>query len=317
MKLIETTNVHLFINDAPVLSDINLSLEKGEIYGILGPEKAGKTMLARLLCGLVHGKTGSVQFRGTALEQLEKSEKRKIACIPQAHAFYGDLSVKNNIRFFASLYGMKRKELREACEKTLDLCKLRSDRNRRAARLSPGKKALLNIACGLAHGPELLVIDQQTAGLLPEERQTIVSLVRNIAKKKTTLICISSLPDEIEACCNRIGILAYGRLVAEGTADELKDRVSGHSLARIWPVHMSGPSSTDIKKIEGVINVSQKMDHVQVEFRKGFSCIENIVECFSRKKNSILKIETDTIELDQVYEALLGESIRGIQTKYE
>ncbi|MDO5090830.1 MAG: ABC transporter ATP-binding protein [Cardiobacteriaceae bacterium] len=203
---------------APALTDINLHIAPGEALGLLGPNGAGKTTLMSLLAGLQSVQQGEVLFEGTPLARLPRAARQKIALVPQDFAFYPQLTVWDNLRFFASLYDLRDDgHLRQLLART----DLTDHRHKRAAQLSGGLKRRLNVAIGLVNRPRLLFLDEITVGIDPASRAFILDSVAALRREGVTILYTSHYLQEIEQLCDRLALLSHGRLVFAGTLADL------------------------------------------------------------------------------------------------
>lgn len=200
---------------------ISLEIKKGEIFGLLGPNGAGKSTTMNMICSLVKPTTGKINIFGYDNKKDMGKIKEKLGYIPQDLAIHGNLKAWENIEFFAGLYGLKGKVLREAVEEALEFVGLTEYRNGFAKNFSGGMKRRLNIACAIAHKPELLIFDEPTVGIDPQSRNFILEKIKQINKQGATIIYTSHYMEEVEALCNRIAIMDQGRIIALGTKQEL------------------------------------------------------------------------------------------------
>lgn len=210
------------------LQDVSLTIAPGEIYGLLGPNGAGKTTTINLLCNLLRPDQGQILING---EPPSERTKSLIGVAPQESLLYRSLTCQENLKFFASLYGLRGRHRQQRVEHCLAAVGL-SDRARQLVEtLSGGMQRRLSLAIALIHQPKLVVLDEPTTGLDVEARYEIWQLIRSLGEAGTTVLLTTHLLDEAERLCYRIGILKQGRLLAEGTLAELRQRISAHEIA--------------------------------------------------------------------------------------
>ncbi len=202
-----------------VIDDISVAIEQGMSYGLLGPNGAGKTTLIRLMVGLLKPSSGSIKCLGkTASRELA----RQIGYMPQLPALYSELSVRQNIDFFARIYGMKnKKERSQRVDEVIELVDLCQKRNAYVNQLSGGMKQRVSLACAIVHRPPLIFLDEPTVGLDPELRVHFWNYFEELTKSGSTLI-ISSHTFDDAAHCNKLAFMRLGKIVAEGSPAELK-----------------------------------------------------------------------------------------------
>lgn len=202
----------------PALSNINFHIRQGESLGLLGPNGAGKTTLMSLLTGLQPVQQGQILFEGEPLNKLKKHQRHQISLVPQDFAFYPLLSVWQNLKFFASLYGVKDKEYLQQLMEKVDLGE---HKNKLAKHLSGGLKRRLNFAIGLINRPSVIFLDEITVGIDPESRRFILDTVAELVEQGITVIYTSHYLQEIEQLCQNLVVLHRGNMVYEGKVKDI------------------------------------------------------------------------------------------------
>jgi len=202
-----------------VLDDINLEVWPGEIFGLLGPSGSGKTTLVKLIAGIDEPTSGQVVVNGNRMPRL--SMMRQIGYMAQADALYTELTAKENLDFFASLFSLSGKEKKQRIETVVTLVNLTDDMKKRVSAFSGGMKRRLSLAIALLHRPSVLILDEPTVGIDPVLRMSIWSELRKTSENGTTIIVTTHVMDEAEKC-HRLGMIRDGRLIAVGTPSELK-----------------------------------------------------------------------------------------------
>jgi ABC-2 type transport system ATP-binding protein len=208
----------------PVIRDLWLSVPRGTVYGLLGPSGSGKTTLLRVLATLHPASSGSIRLDGIdSLRNLRKVRGR-IGYVPERGGYYGDLTVREYLDFYASLFGVPARRRRQWGEELLELFRLSDSRDRPVERLSRGARQRLAIARALVHDPAILLLDEPTAGLDPISRLELREILVELARLGKTVLLASNLVSELEGICTHAGIMLRGRLVAGG---DVTDLVSG------------------------------------------------------------------------------------------
>lgn len=202
----------------PALVDLTLHIPAGETIGLLGANGAGKTTLMSLLAGLIPAQHGALTLRGTPYAQLTREQRQRFALVPQDFAFYPQLTVWDNLRYFAALY-----DLRDTAHlrQILTQCELDAHSHKRAAHLSGGQKRRLNFAIGLINRPDILFLDEITVGIDPPSRAFILDRVQTLGKQGVTILYTSHYLQEIEQLCRHLIVLERGRLRHQGRLHDI------------------------------------------------------------------------------------------------
>lgn len=202
-----------------VLDQVSISVRKGEIYGLLGPSGSGKTTLVRLITGLDIPREGAVTLLGEPMPRL--SLLSRIGYMAQSDALYGELTGRENLAFFASLYGLKGEALNRRIREVTELVKLSGDLKKPVALYSGGMKRRLSLAVALMHEPEVLVLDEPTVGIDPVLRKSVWAELEGLRRRGVTILVTTHVMDEAEKC-DRLAMIRDGKAIAEGSPDELK-----------------------------------------------------------------------------------------------
>ena len=208
--------------DIKALNGVSLQVRRGEIYGLLGPNGAGKTTLIRCIVGLVAPGSGTVTVLGKKLPNLDVL--RGVGYMTQAAALYPGLSVEENVKFFAAIYGVE-----GGVKDALEFVDLYQRRGSVVSSLSGGMRQRCSLACALVHRPQLLLLDEPTVGVDPQLRVQFWEQFRRMAADGTTIIVSSHVMDEAERC-QRLGLIQYGRVLAEGSPSEVRARAGTQNL---------------------------------------------------------------------------------------
>jgi ABC-2 type transport system ATP-binding protein len=220
---------HLRKSFGPVLavSDVSFSVSPGELVGLLGPNGAGKTTTVSMIAGLVPPDQGEVLVGGARLAGDTDPKKRRIGLVPQDLALYDELSARANLRFFGALYGLAGAALDDAIRTTLELVGLGERVNDRVKTYSGGMKRRLNLAAGLLHDPDILLLDEPTVGVDPQSRNAIFDNLEALKRRGKALIYTTHYMEEVERLADRIVVMDHGTIIAEDTLAGLQSRVAG------------------------------------------------------------------------------------------
>jgi ABC-2 type transport system ATP-binding protein len=205
------------------VNDISFDVVKGEIFGFLGPNGAGKSTTIRMLCGVLASTSGQAKVVGYDINAEPESVKQKIGYMSQKFSLYEDLSVNENIEFYAGIYNIKKNEIPKVKEKILHLTNLTDRDKMLAGDLPLGLKQRLALGCAIVHQPPVVFLDEPTSGVDPISRRQFWDLIRSMSQSGTTIFVTTHFMDEAEYC-NHIAFIAGGRLINLGTPTELKLR---------------------------------------------------------------------------------------------
>ena len=207
--------------DVTAVSELSLDIEQGDIFGCLGPNGSGKTTLIRMLCGLLRPSSGTATVLGYDVFRESEAIKRSIGYMSQQFSLYADLSVIENLNFYARIYGIPRAERDARIEEVIEIVGIGDYRKRLAGKLSGGWKQRLALACSLVHRPRLMFLDEPTAGIDPVARRDLWNLLFDLAGRGVTFFVTTHYMDEAERC-SHIGYMYYSKLIVCGTPAELK-----------------------------------------------------------------------------------------------
>lgn len=204
---------------------LSLSIRPGEVFGLLGPNGSGKTTTIDCILQLLTYDKGGIELFGEPMSPTSYALKRRVGVVPQNIAVFDELTVRENIDFFCGLYVADRAERARCVDAAVDFCGLGEFVSWRPRKLSGGLLRRLNIACGIAHRPDLAFFDEPTVAVDAQSRAQILSGIRSMNEAGTTVVYTSHYMEEVEELCSRVAILDHGRIIAQGTVDELKAQV--------------------------------------------------------------------------------------------
>ncbi|NSW51218.1 MAG: ABC transporter ATP-binding protein [Anaerolineae bacterium] len=209
------------------VQDVNFHIPEGEIFGLLGPNGAGKTTTIRMLCGILPPSRGEATVLGFNVRSHPEQVKKRIGYMSQLFSLYNDLTVEENIRFYASIYGLQSKVQNGRVEELLKEVDLAAFRRERTANLSGAWRQRLALACAIAHRPRMLFLDEATAGVDPLARKEFWDLIYRMASQGVSILATTHYMDEAEYC-NMIGMMHEGSLIALDTPDAMRARIGGN-----------------------------------------------------------------------------------------
>lgn len=227
--VIEASGLRRTFGKTVAVDDLNLSVNRGEIFGLVGPDGAGKTTTLRLLAAIMDPDRGGARVAGFDTVRESEAIKARIGYMAQAFSLYRDLSVIENINFFADVFGVYGKVRRERIERLLAFASLGPFRKRRAGQLSGGMQKKLGLACTLIHEPEILYLDEPTTGVDPVSRREFWDILTSLHVQGVTILVSTPYMDEAERC-SRIGLMVDGQIIEQGTPAAIRRQVPGEVL---------------------------------------------------------------------------------------
>lgn len=230
MNLLEAQRLSKAFGPVRAVEDVSFAVSPGEIYGLLGPNGAGKTTTLSMICGLLRPDAGEVRVDGHAFSSDPQRAKSVMGVVPQEIALYDELTGRENLEFWGRLAGLKRAVARQRATELLEALALTDRARDRLRTYSGGMKRRVNLGCALLHRPKLILLDEPTVGIDPQARANILEFVRGLTAAGSAVLYTTHYLEEAEALCHRIGIIDRGRLLAEGTLAELRERLGGDRL---------------------------------------------------------------------------------------
>lgn len=290
--MIKIHNLHKNYNEVEALKGISLNVEKGEMFGIIGPDGAGKTTIIRILCGLINATSGEAFLMNKNVKNERSQIQKEIGYLSQIFSLYGDLTIDENIEFFANIHNIP--DYHERGDELLTFTNLIKFRDRLANNLSGGMRQKLSLVCSLIHKPIILFLDEPTTGVDPISRRDFWKILANLKNDGITIVLTTPYLDEAERC-TRVAFMNEGEILDVGTPSELKAKIKGEVLELV---------STDIKKSERILKdnfdfdiqlFGDRINIVLNNFEDDFKNIESVLSA-----NSINVIEkriiTPTLE---------------------
>ena len=290
------------------VSDVSFKVEKGEIYGLLGPNGAGKSSTINIITGLIKKDSGQVTIGGLDLDRELTKAKYLLGIVPQDLAIYNDLTALQNVKFFGALYGLTGSALQKQALETLEFVGLKDKARDKVKTFSGGMKRRLNIACGLVHRPQLLILDEPTVGIDPQSRNHIMEAILQLNREGMTILYTTHYMEEAEQLCSRIAIMDAGQIVAQGNLQELRSLIEEN-----WyiAVKVKGtPPVNELSKVAGVEKIDLNGNALRFTCRGKHSQLRDILEVLSREHTEILDLSIDEPNLEDVFLTLTGKRLR-------
>ena len=292
------------------LKDFNLQVERGEIIGLLGPNGCGKTTAINCMLSLLTFDKGNIKIFGETMKPDSYHLKRRIGVVPQEVSVFENLTVAENIDYFCGLYidnSLKRKDL---VEKAISFVELSDFKKFFPKKLSGGLKRRLNIACGIAHQPELIFLDEPTVAVDAQSRNFILQGIKKLKENGSSIIYTTHYLEEVEYLCDRIVIMDNGKNIAQGTKDELIDKIETTERISIEFSKIDEEQELSLKKLENAISVVKTGDEYSIEFRKGNNNLQTLMTWIQKEKLSYIRLYSQKPSLNDVFLSLTGKELR-------
>ncbi|MDS1003041.1 ABC transporter ATP-binding protein [Clostridium sporogenes] len=309
-NIIEVKSLEKSYKNKKVVKGISFNVKQGEILGFLGPNGAGKSTTINILSTILKSDKGEVKFLGEKSTEDIMKIKRNIGVVPQDLAIYEEISAERNVRFFASLYGLRGKKLDKNVKETLEFVGLYDKRLDKPKTYSGGMKRRLNIACAIAHNPKLIIMDEPTVGIDPQSRNHILNSIKKLQKRGATILYTTHYMEEVEEIADRIIIIDHGTIIAEGTKEELKKNIEDERVYSINITNKEKLTEDDLFKIEGVKKVIISDEKVEITSINTVENLDKLILTMMNKKCKILNIDSSLASLERVFLNLTGRSLR-------
>lgn len=300
--------------DFCAVDDLSFSVREREIFGLLGPNGAGKSTTMNVITSLCDFDKGSVTVDGMDIVKDRERARRIIGMVPQEISLYPFLTAEENVKFFASLYGLKGKELISAAREALEFVGLSDRAKMKPKKMSGGMKRRLNIACGIAHHPKLIIMDEPTVGVDAQSREHILGSIKTLRERGATVIYTSHYMNEVEDICDRIAIIDHGKFVACGTEQELISEVSDSRVLKISTEIRSdtdtGELISGLSKLPDVKKARLDGNDIVLEINASRKEITLYTEHIIKRGLPICGFTSESMNLEDVFIALTGRELR-------
>jgi ABC-2 type transport system ATP-binding protein len=304
---IETVGMTRSFGAIRAVDGLDLAVPAGRIYGLVGPDGAGKTTTLRMLCGALLPDRGQALVAGVDVARDPEGVRRHIGYMPQRFSLYGDLSVGENMRFFAEVYGVPRAEQPRLMERLLQFSRLGPFVNRRADALSGGMKQKLALACALIHRPGVLMLDEPTTGVDPVARREFWDILRDAVEHDGMTVLVSTpYMDEADRC-HQVGFMRAGRLMASGTPRELQKLVPGMVFeVQARPLHAAQVALGQVGGVRDVQVFGDRL-HVLADARIDSAALHAVLP----PEVMLVSVRPISPTMEDVFMHLQGSGVRG------
>jgi ABC-2 type transport system ATP-binding protein len=275
--MIVISNLTKRYKDLTALDGISLEIKDNELFGLLGPNGAGKSTTMNLIAGYISPDEGEIRINGKIVSKDNIKIKYKIGLAPQSLAIYEEISAEDNLKIFGSLYGISKGELKEIIKEKLNFVGLYERRKDLVKNYSGGMKRRLNMIAGLLHSPQVFLCDEPTVGVDPQSRNSIFEFLQKLNSEGMTIIYTTHYMEEAERMCQRIAIIDIGKIIAQGTLDELLNLLPFKETISIAKNEITGNKQVVFEKFGLLKTENEKIElkmNQDIKLSKFFSAIE-------------------------------------------
>lgn len=292
------------------IDNLSLEVHEGEILGLLGPNGSGKSTTINCMLSLLNFTEGSIKLFGKEMKPDAYDIKRKLGVVFQEIAVFEELTVYENIDYFCGLYIKDKQTRKQYIEEAIELVGLEEFRKFYPKQLSGGLLRRLNIACGIAHKPELIFLDEPTVAVDPQSRNHILDGIKKLRKQGATIVYTTHYMEEVEILCDRVIILDKGKVIAKGTCDELKELAKIEEKISVEVLDLKENQIEKMKTISNVDEIVYDGNSLLVTYKKGKNNLVSLIEYLKDEKIEYSKIYSQRPTLNDVFLELTGKELR-------
>ncbi len=289
------------------VDDVSFTVKTGEVLGFLGPNGAGKTTTMKAITCFMAPNKGDIKVGGFSIAENPDEVKKHIGYLPESNPLYTDMPVIDYLKFVAEIQGIPKEKIQDKILEMVNSCGLEGEKHKKIGELSKGYQQRVGLAQALIHDPDVLVLDEPTTGLDPNQIIEIRELIKKLGREKTVILS-SHILAEVEATCDRILIINKGKIVADGTSNDLRKKASGNEILKIG---IEGGDKNDIFKalqeldtVVVVDFVKDKEKHFEIQSKPGISSAKTVFDLCVKKKWYLTELTTIETKLEDVFRDL-------------
>lgn len=309
-KAIEVKNLTKEYKNLKAIDNLSFDVYEGEILGLLGPNGSGKSTTINSILQLLNYSSGSIKIFGHVMKPDAYEIKKDIGVIFQEVAVFQELTVYENIDYFCGLYINDKEIRRKYVMDAINLVGLNDFIKFYPKELSGGLLRRLNIACGIAHKPKLIFLDEPTVAVDPQSRNNILDGIKKLRDEGATIVYTTHYMEEVEIICDRIIILDKGKIIAKGTTDELKTLAKLEEKITVEVKNISEETLKEIKEFKTVLDLSYQGNTLVIVYKKGKDNLGELIDYLHEKKVTYSKIFSERPTLNDVFLELTGKDLR-------
>lgn len=308
--VIKVENLVKLYKELIAVDHFNLEIREGEILGLLGPNGSGKTTTINCILSLLSYDKGTIEVFGKEMQPDSYDSKRKIGVVMQNVAVFDALNVYDNIDYFCGLYIKDKQLRRQYVEEAIEFVGLSDYKKFYPKKLSGGLLRRLNIACGIAHKPKLIFLDEPTVAVDPQSRNRILEGILELNRQGATIVYTSHYMEEVEQICTRIAIMDKGKNLATGTTDELKQMIKKKEIISIEILDISDEDILALKELKNVYDVTYENHKLTILCSNGKHNLIHILDYLQTKNLSFGRVYSELPTLNDVFLEMTGKELR-------
>jgi ABC-2 type transport system ATP-binding protein len=317
MNDIEIDSVTKRFEDTLAVDDLSMTVEKGELFGLLGPNGAGKSTLTKMISGMLNPTSGTIIVADHNIQKEPMKVKEMLGVVPQDIVLYDYLNAKENLSFYGRLYGLSGKKLKNRINELLKFTQLDEKAvKRHVSTYSGGMKRRVNIAAALLHEPQVILLDEPTAGLDPQNKHALWDIIQNLKEQGKTIVLTTHMMEEAEELCSKVAIMDHGKIIALGSPNQLVKQVKMENTITVIPDKSSPELLAKIKGIAGVKNAytSQEANEVRETLKvitdSPDDILPEVVSTIVNFGTKVLSVQLSRVTLEDMFITLTGRSLR-------
>ena len=308
--VIQVKNLVKRYGDLTALDHLNLEIHEGEIFGLLGPNVSGKTTAINCILSLLKFDKGDIMIFGKPMSPDAYDIKRRIGIVMQNVAVFDELTVYENIDYFCGLYITDKNTRKSLVEEAIEFVGLGDFRKFYPKKLSGGLLRRLNIACGIAHKPDLIILDEPTVAVDPQSRNSILEGILRLNSEGATVVYTSHYMEEVEQICSRIAILDRGKIIAQGTKDELKDMIRSGVTIEVELIGAPPSIERDVRDLPHILSAELNGNMLVVKSEKGKSNLVMLLDYLKSRNIPLGRVYSEPPTLNDVFLEITGKELR-------
>ncbi len=313
---IEVDSVTKRFQDTVAVDNVSMKVARGELFGLLGPNGAGKSTLTKMLSGMINPTSGTIKVGGYNIRDDPMKVKESLGVVPQDIVLYDYMNARENLAFFGRLYGLSGSKLRNRIEELLKFTQLDEKAvKRHISTYSGGMKRRVNIAAALLHEPQVMLLDEPTAGLDPKNKLALWEIIQTLHKEGKTIVLTTHMMDEAEELCIRVAIMDRGKIIALGNPRQLVKKVKMENTITVVPDKIPPKLIEVVQKISGVkssyraYDENEKIEALKIITERAEDILPDVVSAIAAEGTKILSVQLSRVTLEDVFILLTGRSL--------